>query len=71
MGSSIIVRSKIKELVKEFAKSSKELAKSNNQPLDVSEDFSAKLCTKVEETIKDACRRAKANGRNTVMAKDL
>ena len=71
MGSSIIVRSKIKELVKEFAKASKELAKNNSQPLDISEDFSVRLCAKAEEMIKDACRRAKANGRNTVMAKDL
>jgi len=71
MGSTIIVRTKIKELIKEFAKASKEFAKSNNQPLDVSDDFAPKLCAKAEEMVKEACRRARANGRNTVMAKDL
>jgi histone H3/H4 len=52
----IIVKSKIKELTSGFQ---------------VSGDFSDKLNEKVENLIKDACLRATANQRKTVMAKDL
>lgn len=37
----------------------------------VSGDFAPALDKKVEQLIKDACARAEANGRKTVMAKDL
>jgi len=37
----------------------------------VSGDLADALDKKVEQLIKDACERAKANGRRTVMAKDL
>lgn len=49
----------------------KEAAKVDDKPLNVSADFSDKLNEKVEAMIKEACARAKSNGRNTVMAKDL
>lgn len=56
---SLIVRSNIKQYAKTEG--------INN----VSGDFADKLQKKNEELIKEACQRAKANGRNTVMAKDL
>jgi len=59
---SLIVRSNIKNYAKVEGK---------DQPLNVSGDFADKLNKKVEEMIKEACKRAKDNGRNTVMAKDL
>ena len=37
----------------------------------VSGDFAEKLDLKVQELVKEACRRAKENGRKTVMSKDL
>ena len=57
---SLIVRSNIKQY-----------AKVDDKLLNVSGDFADKLNKKVEDAIKEACARAKANGRNTVMAKDL
>ena len=53
---SIIVRSRIKEIATDF---------------NVAADFADTLDKKVEQLIKDACERAKANNRKTVMAKDL
>lgn len=49
----------------------KDHAKFNDRPLNVSMDFYEKLNEKVSLLIKEACRRAKENGRNTVMGKDL
>ena len=57
---SLIVKAKIKEY-----------AKHGDKSLNVSGDFAEGLNTKVEELVKEACRRAKENGRNTVMPKDL
>ena len=57
---SVVVKAKIKEL-----------AKVGEKTLNVSTDFSPKLAEKVETMIKEACERARSNGRNTVMAKDL
>ena len=53
---NLIVRSKIKEVAKDS---------------NVSSDFANALNEKVKELIEAACERAKANGRKTVMAKDL
>lgn len=53
---SLIVRSKIKEVVGKHS---------------VASDFADALDKKVEELVKAACARAEANGRKTVMAKDL
>jgi histone H3/H4 len=58
--SDIIVKAKIKEY-----------AKYNDKPLNVSGDFADALSEKVRHLLEDACRRAKENGRNTVMKKDL
>ena len=57
---SLIVKTKIKEV-----------AVIDNKSLNVSSDFADALNEKVESLIRDACRRARENGRNTVMAKDL
>ena len=53
---ALIVRSRIKDITGE---------------LQVSSDFAPALEKKVEQLIKEACARAKANQRRTVMAKDL
>ena len=52
----LIVKAKIKEVAGEF---------------NVAGDLAEALNTKAEQLIKDACERAKANNRRTVMAKDL
>lgn len=54
--SGIIVKAKIKELTKE---------------INISGDFADALNQKVIEIVKKAVERADANGRKTVMAKDL
>lgn len=53
---SVVVKAKIKELASGF---------------NVSGDFADALDKRVHEFIKEACARAEANGRKTVMAKDL
>ncbi len=53
---SVIVKAKIRDIAKGF---------------NVGGDFADTLNAKVEQLIKDACSRAEANGRKTVMAKDL
>jgi len=60
MAKSIIVKSQVKEL-----------AKIDNKPLSVSEDFYKALEDKVKNSVEEACKRAKLNSRNTVMARDL
>ncbi len=55
-GDSLVVRSKIKDYVKDF---------------NVSGDFAEALSKKCEQLIKDAIERAKANGRRTVQSRDL
>lgn len=57
----IVVRTQIKEVVKETQ------AGINN----ISEDFMARLDERVREMVKEACKRAKENGRKTVMGKDV
>jgi len=57
---SIVIRSRIKDY-----------AKVEDKTLNVSGDFGDKLNQKVIDLIKEACKRAKDNGRNTVMSKDL
>ncbi len=53
---SLIVRAKIKEYV---------------NGLQVSGDLAEALDKKVEQIIKEGCARAEANGRKTIMAKDI
>jgi histone H3/H4 len=55
-GSMLVVKAKIKEYTGEY---------------NVAGDFADALHAKVEVMIKDAIKRAEANGRKTVMAKDL
>jgi histone H3/H4 len=49
----------------------KDAAKIEEKNLNVSEDFYRELENKVKEIVNKACVRAKANGRNTVMGKDV
>jgi len=56
MSDSVIVKAKIKELATGY---------------NVAGDFADALDEKAKTLIKDAIRRAEANGRKTVMAKDL
>ncbi|MBT4576895.1 DUF1931 domain-containing protein [Candidatus Woesearchaeota archaeon] len=56
MAEILVVRSKVKE----FAKG-----------MNVAGDFADNLSEKVGALIKDACRRAKENGRSTIKARDL
>ncbi|MBS3150257.1 DUF1931 domain-containing protein [Candidatus Woesearchaeota archaeon] len=56
MTESLVVRSKIKEYVKD---------------MNVAGDFSDALSKKCESLIKEAIERAKANGRRTVQSRDL
>ena len=57
---SLIVKAKLKEV-----------AKDDKGALNVAGDFADKLNEKAEALVKDACSRARDNGRSTVMAKDL
>lgn len=52
----LVVKSQVKDVAGEFS---------------VSADFVEELNRKVDQLVKDACRRAEANGRKTVMGKDL
>ena len=56
MAELLVVRSKIKDVVKN---------------MNVAGDLAEGLSNKVEQLIKDACKRAEANGRKTVQARDL
>ncbi len=56
MADSLVVKAKIKDVAK---------------GMNVSGGLADELSKKVEQLIKDACKRAEANGRKTVQAKDL
>ena len=56
MADSLVVRSKIKDFVKD---------------MNVSGDFADTLSKKCEVLIGEACERAKSNGRRTVQGRDL
>jgi histone H3/H4 len=60
MTKSVIVKSQVKEL-----------AKIDNKSLSVAEEFYKALEEKVRKDVEIACKRAKQNSRNTVMARDL
>jgi histone H3/H4 len=56
MNEYIIVKTKIKDMVGTF---------------NVSADFNDELNNKVKEMIQTAVKRAEANGRKTIMARDI
>ncbi len=58
---SLVVKAKVKDYMEQAA----------GEKISVASDFVDALDEKVQALIKDAVRRAKANGRKTVMAKDL
>ncbi len=58
--SELVVKAKIKEL-----------AKIDDKALNVSTDFYEEINKKVANLITESCKRARANGRNTVMGKDV
>jgi histone H3/H4 len=49
----------------------KELAVIDGKPLSVSEDFYTAIEEEVKKMMEKACKRAKANSRNTVMGRDI
>jgi len=60
MTKSVIVKSQVKEL-----------AKFDGKTLSVAEEFYKALEEKNKQLVAEACKRAKQNSRNTVMARDL
>ncbi|MBI2659592.1 DUF1931 domain-containing protein [Candidatus Woesearchaeota archaeon] len=60
MTKSVIVKSQVKDL-----------AKLDGKELSVAEEFYKALEEKVRKDIENACKRAKQNSRNTIMARDL
>lgn len=60
---TLIVKSNIKKVVKELDK--------DNSVSSVAENVGLALERKVEEVLIDAIKRAKANGRRTLKARDL
>jgi len=60
---TLIVRSNIRKTVKELDK--------ENAVSSVADEVGTALEKKVEEILQDAIKRAKANGRRTIQAKDL
>lgn len=60
MAKSVIVKSQVKEL-----------AKLDGKELSVAEEFYKAFEEKVKKDVEQACRRAKQNSRNTLMARDL
>ena len=60
MGTGLVVRSQIKNY-----------AKMGDRKLSVSNEFYDALNKKVEKMIEEACIRAIANNRNTLMARDV
>ncbi|MCF7871526.1 DUF1931 domain-containing protein [Candidatus Woesearchaeota archaeon] len=56
MSDSVVVKSKVKELVTGY---------------NLASDFADALDEKVKQLVKEAVRRAEGNSRKTVMAKDL
>jgi len=55
----IAARTQVKEIVKDCG--------INN----ISDEFMAQLEQKIKEVVEEACKRAKENGRRTVMGKDV
>ena len=60
MTKSVIVKSHVKEL-----------AKIDGKALSIAEEFYKALEEKNKKLIEEACKRAKLNSRNTLMARDL
>lgn len=60
MGSAIVVRSQIRNF-----------AKIDGKALNISNEFYEALNRKVEKLIMEACERAKANSRTTLMGRDV
>ena len=60
MTKSVIVRTQVKEL-----------AKLDGKALSVAEEFYKALEEEVKKLVEKACKRAKQNSRNTLMARDL
>ncbi len=60
MGTSLVVRTQIKDL-----------AKVGEKQLSVAADFYEEIDKKVLEIIRKACLRAAANNRTTVMGRDI
>lgn len=64
---TLIVKSNIKKVVKELQKNSQD----KNTITSVAEEVGTALERKVEEILNEAIKRAKANSRRTLQARDL
>jgi len=62
MKESLVVRSRLKEIVLKYGK---------NKVRNMSEDFDKRLSEKVEMLIEEAVKRAEENKRATVQSRDL
>ena len=60
MTKSVIVKSQVKEL-----------AKIDGKALSVADEFYKALEEEVKKMVEKACKRARQNSRNTIMARDL
>lgn len=60
MADSVIIQSKVREIVKS----------QGGEDMRLSDGFLSSLNEKVQETVKDAIHRAKENGRKTLQAQD-
>ena len=60
MGTSLVVRSQIKNY-----------AKVDDKALNIAEDFYEALNKKVEKLIQESSKRAKSNNRSTLMGRDV
>jgi len=58
----VIVKAQIRKIVDKYDEKRK---------VNISNDFFVELSKKVEGIILNSCKRARSNGRNTVMGKDL
>tara|TARA_Y100000310_G_scaffold339956_1_gene434275 strand:+ start:185 stop:370 length:186 start_codon:yes stop_codon:yes gene_type:complete len=58
----IIVKTQIRNVAEQF---------DQNKVINISNDFFVELSKKVENIVKKSCERARANGRNTIMGKDV
>lgn len=58
----IIVKTQVRKVAEQY---------DPNKVINISEDFFVELSKKVDEMVKKACARARANGRNTTMGRDV
>ena len=58
----VIVKTQVRAIADQFDES---------RPINIANDFFVELSRHVDKVIKKACERARSNGRNTIMGKDV